>query len=1266
MKKITILLCFIALFSNKIFPQCTNPDFSSDNFSGGWTGSTGEYSSGGDNYTVQVNSITQGTDNALPYTAGQQTIMKTSATDPNTNGGLNVIPPTGGNSCRLGNAQYEDCDNGSYPQAARLNYKFTVSSSNDLFTYRYAVVLQQAGHGAGTNPKFTINVLNSTGTQIGGACGTYQAIAKPGLPGYTECLPTASGGGSCDNGDSVLWCNWKTNSLDLSGYVGQSVSIEFTAWDCYPGGHFGYAYIQCSCSAPVITQACSGTSDILTAPPGYAQYTWNPATDLSSINGSPVTLANANSHNTQTYTVTCTPVTGTACNVVVSTIINVSPVIVTTTTDTICPGKTASISATGGGTYQWSNGLGTSNTATPAPTVTTTYTVTVTANGGGCSNSGTVAVVVNSVPVANAGPPVQICPGTPTTLDASIGSSGTPPLSYNWNSPPGTNPLTVSPATTTTYTVTVTSKGGCTSSSSVTVSIVNNLVTNAKPDTTICPNQPVQLQATGGTTFIWAPATALSATTGNSVTASPSVTTTYTVTGTSGTCTASNSVTVTVRNGLALSVSPNDTICPTMSATLTATGASSYTWSGNGIPPPDTGATVIATPAATTIYTVTGTDNGCSGSQTVEVVISNHLPIAVASESICPGGSATLTAVSNAVTYAWSPNTGLSATTGNVVIATPTALTIYSVTGTDNGCTGSTTATVTPYQNPTIIITPPNPSICPGASTTLQANGAATYIWGPGGTLSSTTGTTVTANPTITTQYTVTGTDSHTCTASNFINVNVAPITAHADSTNENCGQANGTATVTAGGNCNQNFTYLWNTTPTQQTGSTAINLSARAYTVTVSCGGCTTTATTTVNNLPGPSVGPGNIYPSKCGYANGDATVIATGVNNPPIIYSWSAGAQTTDSLTNVVSGTYQVTITDMVGCTATNTVTIPNIQGPSVIISGTNPANCGIKNGSATSTVTGGTPGFSFIWDSNPVQNSQILDSVPQGRYCVTVTDTNGCTASICATILPVAGPTASTISMNEICHKANGTATVTATGGLGPGHYIYTWSNGETTPLDTGLTDTTYCVTVSDGGCSASSCVFVGETPGPTAGFMYNPKILTILQGPVYFWDRSIGNIADWQWTFGDNTTGSGHDNVHPYPDTGTYLVTEVVTDSNGCQSVDSNYVRVVDIFTFYIPNAFTPNNDGFNDYFTPRGMNVDPNNYSENIYDRWGNLVFQTSKWDAVKHQAEPWNGTFNNNGSFSNVVMDVYVYKIDVREFNNGPKHEYIGRVTLVP
>ena len=128
-----------------------------------------------------------------------------------------------------------------------------------------------------------------------------------------------------------------------------------------------------------------------------------------------------------------------------------------------------------------------------------------------------------------------------------------------------------------------------------------------------------------------------------------------------------------------------------------------------------------------------------------------------------------------------------------------------------------------------------------------------------------------------------------------------------------------------------------------------------------------------------------------------------------------------------------------------------------------------------------------------------------MPKGNYCVTVTDANGCTTSTCVTIPQKPGPVATHSSMDEICQMKNGTATAVPSGGVPP--YIYSWSNGENTQTATGLSKGNYTYTVTDqGGCSTSGTVYVGEIPGPTAYFMYTPKILTILEGPVYFWDES----------------------------------------------------------------------------------------------------------------------------------------------------------------
>jgi gliding motility-associated-like protein len=306
---------------------------------------------------------------------------------------------------------------------------------------------------------------------------------------------------------------------------------------------------------------------------------------------------------------------------------------------------------------------------------------------------------------------------------------------------------------------------------------------------------------------------------------------------------------------------------------------------------------------------------------------------------------------------------------------------------------------------------------------------------------------------------------------------------------------------------------------------------------------------------------------------------------------------------------------------------------------------------------------PPFSYDWSNG--QTGTILSNAIAGTYDVTVTDAVGCTATSSITITNTPAPTATTSSINDICNKGDGSATVNASGGLG--NYTYFWSNGITTQIDTGLAQGSYTVTVSDGECTTSVSVNVGETPGPAAGFSENPKILTLLDGPVTFIDNSTGNVVNWLWSFGDGGSGSGSTIQHQYNNLGIYVVILIVTDNNGCKDTVTDTIKVKDYFTFYIPNTFTPNGDSLNDYWTPQGMNIDPNNYNEYIFDRWGNLIFKTNKWDIINHRAEGWNGTVYNKGNTAkNVVTDVYVYKIILREFNDGPEHEYIGRITLIP
>lgn len=199
--------------------------------------------------------------------------------------------------------------------------------------------------------------------------------------------------------------------------------------------------------------------------------------------------------------------------------------------------------------------------------------------------------------------------------------------------------------------------------------------------------------------------------------------------------------------------------------------------SPNGITGSWNPSTINTSAAGTFNYVFTPDAGQCADDTTISITI-NALPTVSAGSdvSICPGGTTNLSA-SGAINYAWSPATGLSATNGANVTASPAVTTTYTVTGTDgNACTNTDNVVVTVNPLP-IVTTSGDITICNGESTTLSASGATSYSWTPAIGLSATTGTPITANPNVTTTYTVTGTDANNCsnTASLTVTVNPQP-----------------------------------------------------------------------------------------------------------------------------------------------------------------------------------------------------------------------------------------------------------------------------------------------------------------------------------------------------------------------------------------------------------------------------------------------------------------------------------------------------------
>src|SRR5258706_120010 len=536
--------------------------------------------------------------------------------------------------------------------------------------------------------------------------------------------------------------------------------------------------------------------------PPYATITWQPPYSLANIfGGVPLTI------NPQTGLLTATPnsigqFVYAVCvieyrngvpigetrrdfqvNIVACANITVASLLASTVA---CGSHTATFTnnSTGASTYHWdfgdlSTNADTSNLFSPSYTYPDTgwYNVTLIAYSSvntACNDTSHANVHVRPLPVVTVTSPPPICIGQQSALITASGTS----TSYTWSPSTGLSnttgsSVTASPASTTTYTVTGT-LNGCTASAQVTVTVNPLPVIAVTPPPAICIGQQnATLTANGASTYSWTPATALSATTGSTVTANPTSTTSYTVTGTDNNgCTASTQVTVTVNPLLVIAVTPPPAICVgQQSATLTANGASTYSWTPATALSATTGSSVTANPTSTTTYTVTGTDiNGCTASTQVTVNV-NPLPVVtVSSASICNGQSTTLSA-NGANTYSWSPATSLSATTGSTVTANPASTITYTVTGIDNnGCTSTGQGTVSVT---TVAVTvSPNTAICNGFPTTLSANGATTYSWSPAASLSSSIGSSVSANPNATTTYTVIGT-TNGCTASAQVTITV-------------------------------------------------------------------------------------------------------------------------------------------------------------------------------------------------------------------------------------------------------------------------------------------------------------------------------------------------------------------------------------------------------------------------------------------------------------------------------------------------------------
>lgn len=666
---------------------------------------------------------------------------------------------------------------------------------------------------------------------------------------------------------------------------------------------------------------CAGATTTLTAG-GAVSYTWSPATGLSSVNGATV----AASPTTSTvYTVTGTDGSGCVNSATVQVTVGSNPSLTVSPNATVCPAGSTTLTASGAVSYTWSpagslsSANGASVVATPA--ATTIYSVSGT-SAGGCTGTGSVQVTVGSNPSLAVSPNTTVCPAGSTTLTASGA------VSYTW-SPAGSlssangASVVATPASTTIYTVSGATAGGCTGTNTVQVFVGTNPVLSGSPNATICASTNTVLSVAGAASYTWAPAGSLSSANGASVTATPAATTIYTINGANASgCTGTYTISISVINNPTVSA-VGGSLCASSSATLTASGATSYTWS------PATGlntanaATVIASPPVTTNYTVSGSTGACTGSAVATAsVIAVNPTITASSNTYCIGGSGVTLTGTGASAYTWSPASGLSATSGATVSASPTVTTTYTVTGSTGACTGTQTISITVAPVASLSIVSSGTLICPNSSgTTLTASGASTYTWSPG----TQTTSTLPVNPSTTTTYTVAGQSAAGCaTFPAVITVSVSPAinaTVTASSPSVCLTKTVSISVAPTGGS----YTYTWLPVVSIQGSNSGSSIIAKpgstatvVYTVTVSNGFCKETSTVSLqvfDCVPPVSQFATLTNDSIC--TKGCVSFTATSTGIQPFTYQWlfPGGTPPTSNIPDPVicylsSGTYPVSL--------------------------------------------------------------------------------------------------------------------------------------------------------------------------------------------------------------------------------------------------------------------------------------------------------------------------------------------------------------------
>ncbi|MFO0479756.1 MAG: PKD domain-containing protein [Bacteroidota bacterium] len=870
-----------------------------------------------------------------------------------------------------------------------------------------------------------------------------------------------------------------------------------------------------------------------------------------------------------TYTAVVTDFNG--CTRIIQPIItNFSPLplsVTFTTTNVTCFGSnnglinTTAAGGTAPYTYSWNPGGSTTPNISALSPGTRTLIVRDSRN---CTVTNTILITQPSFSLS------AVTSNTAETCDylndgkASVTvSGGTGPYTYTWQPSALTTSLITNRASGI-YTVIVSDANGCLRLNTTTITQPANLAVTFQSITNvscfggntgiITANSPSG--GTGPYTYSWNPG----GSTGNTINNLSSGTYSVIVTDSKG-CVANNAATVT-QPTLALNFTTSSTSpscfsftngVVSVSSITGGTPAYSYTWM------PGNNNNQVYNNVKSDTYTITAKDAlGCTLTNTVFVSQPTQIvAVITTSNSTCGNfnGTGEVISISGGTapfTYAWSVGTS----TSNIVSVFSSGS--YSSIVTDaSGCSVTTPFIINDIGGPQFSLISSNNIDCFGASTgsisvrvTLGVP-PLSYTWSPigGNGVSATSNITLTATSLPIGSYNIVVEDASGCKATSSPTILTQPdqLIESISISNVSCfGSASGSASVSVSGGTPA-FTYTW--LPSATTGSVISGLTAGNYSIQISdANNCSINSLFSINQPTIPLQATSSVTNVTCfGLNNGIGEINVTG-GTGPFQYNWLPLASSGQLIGSLSPGNYTVNVIDFNNCSTSTTLSI--IQPLAAITATemhTNVLCFGLSNGSASVTVSGGTPGYSYNWSLPAVSSTSVANNLDPTDYFVTVSDLNNCQTVVQITIDSPTEIIASLVPIDAACGLANGSITSQVTGGTAP--YTYSWSPiaGNNSNL-TGLLPNTYTLDVGDfNNCIKTLTTTLVDISGPTLSIanVVNDSCFNANKGliSITITSGSAPYSTSWLPYGGNGTTASS---------LAAGIYTASVIDANGCLS------------------------------------------------------------------------------------------------------------------